>query len=160
MLPLKYEENGSVGEGRHLDLLAAPGEVDLGLAGHLGGEAGAAGALDAALAVEQHEVRDGDGLLEVALLLDEAALARAVGQRLVLQRALAALVADRAVERVVGQQELEHAVLGLLHLLRGGVDHHAVATSMKQAGCRVAPRGPSTSTRHMRHMPTGSMRGW
>ena len=32
--------------------------------------------------------------------------------------------------------------------------------SMKQAGCSVAPRGPSTSTRHMRHMPTGSMRGW
>ena len=26
---------------------------------------------------------------------------------------------------------------------------------MKQAGCSVAPRGPSTSTRHMRHMPTG-----
>ncbi len=32
--------------------------------------------------------------------------------------------------------------------------------SMKQAGWSVAPRGPSTSTRHMRHMPTGSMRGW
>ena len=118
---------GLGGEGRDLDLLAAAGEVDLRLAGHLGGEAGAARALDAALAVEQHEVRDGDGLLEVALLLDEAALARAVGQRLVLQRALAALVAHRAVERVVGQQELEHPVLGLLDLLRGGVDHHAVA---------------------------------
>ncbi len=33
-------------------------------------------------------------------------------------------------------------------------------TSTKQAGVSVAPRGPSTSTRHMRHMPTGSMRGW
>ena len=33
-------------------------------------------------------------------------------------------------------------------------------TSMKQLGCRVAPRGPLTSTRHIRHTPTGSMRGW
>ena len=33
-------------------------------------------------------------------------------------------------------------------------------TSTKQAGVSVAPRGPTTSTRHMRHMPTGSMRGW
>ena len=33
-------------------------------------------------------------------------------------------------------------------------------TSMKQAGMRVAPRGPLTSTRHMRHMPTGFIRGW
>ena len=75
------------------------------------GEARAAAALDAALAVEQHEVADRDRLLEVALLLDEARLARAERERLVLQRALAAAVAHRAVERVVDQQELEHAVL-------------------------------------------------
>ncbi len=117
---------GLGGEGGDLDRLAAAREVDLRLAGHLGREAGAAGALDTALAVEQHEVGDGDGLLEVPLLLDESALARAVGQRLVLQRALAALVADGAVQRVVGQQELEHAVLGLLDPLVGGVDDHAV----------------------------------
>ena len=124
---------GLRGEGGDLHVLAPSGEVDLRLAGHVGGEAGAAGALNAALAVEQDEVRDGDGLLEVALLLNEAGLARAVGQGLVLQRALAALVAHRAVERVVGQQELEHAVLGLLHLLRGGVDDHAVA-GLDEAG--------------------------
>ena len=122
-----------MGKVGHLDAVAPAGEVDLGLAGHVGGEAGAAGALNAALAVEQDQVRNGDGLLEVALLFDEAALARAVGQRLVLQRALAALVADRAVERVVGQQELEHAVLGLLDLLRGGVDDHALA-GLDEAG--------------------------
>ena len=108
-------------------LVAPAGEVDLGLARHVRGEAGAAGALNAALAVEQHQVRNGDGLLEVALLFDEAGLAGAVGQRLVLQRALAALVADGAVERMVGEQELEHAVLRLLDLLRRGVDDHALA---------------------------------
>ena len=72
----------------------------------------------------QHEVADRDRLLVVALLLDEAALARAVAERLVLQRALAALVADRAVERVVGEQELEDAVLRLLGRRRLGVDLH------------------------------------
>ena len=50
------------------------------------------------------------------------ALARAVGQGLVLQGALAPLVAHRAVERVVDQQELEDAVLGLLDLV--GVGDH------------------------------------
>ena len=91
------------------------------------------GALDAALAVEQDQVGDGDRLLEVALLLDEPALARSVGQGLVLQRALAALVAHGAVERVVGEQELEHPVLGLLHLVRRGVDHHALGR-LNEAG--------------------------
>ena len=126
VLPLKYEENGSVGKVATSTLLAPPGEVDLGLPGHVGGEPGAARALDTALTIEQHQVRDGDRLLEVALLLDEPALARTVGQGLVLQRALAALVADGTVERVVGQQELQHPVLRLLDLLRGGVDHHPV----------------------------------
>ena len=56
---------------------------------------------------------DGDRLGPVALLLDEAALARPVGERLVLQRALAALVADGAVQRVVDEQELEHPLLRL-----------------------------------------------
>ena len=50
-----------------------------GVAGDLVGEPRAAIAEDAALAVEQHEVADRDRLLEVPLLLDEAALARAVG---------------------------------------------------------------------------------
>jgi hypothetical protein len=35
-------------------------------------------------------------------------VAAAVGERLVLQVALAALVADRAIERVVDEQELHH----------------------------------------------------
>src|SRR5438105_12207444 len=33
------------------------------------------------------------------------------------------------------------------------------ATGMKHAGCRLNPRGPLISTRHIRHMPTGFMRG-
>ena len=47
-------------------------------------------------------------------MLGEAGLAATVGHGLVLQGALAALVADRAVQRVVDEQQLHHPVLGLL----------------------------------------------
>ena len=33
-------------------------------------------------------------------------------------------------------------------------------TGTMHEGCRAGPRPVSTSTRHMRHMPTGVMRGW
>ena len=126
------------------------GEVDQRVAGHLVGEAGAAIAQDAALAVEQHQVADRDRLLEVALLLDVAALARAVAERLVLQRALTALVADRAVERVVGEQQLEHALLGALRWWPTRCRPSCPAT---RRSCTTAagpgPRPVSTSTRHM-----------
>ena len=59
------------------------------------------------------QLGDGDGLGPVALLLEEAALPRPVGEGLVLQGALSALVAHRAVERMVDEEELEHPVLGL-----------------------------------------------
>ena len=150
-----------VGEGVDLGLVAAVLEVDQRVAGDVLGEAGAAVAQDAALAVEGDEVADRDRLLEVALLLDEPALARAVGHRLVLQRALAALVADRAVERVVDEEELEDAVLGLLGDRRSRCRRPCRgATGIMQAGWSAGPRPVSISTRHMRHMPTGSMRGW
>ena len=150
-----------VGEGVDLGVVAAVEEVDQRVAGHLLGEPGAAVAEDAALAVEVDEVADRDRLLVVPLLLDEAALARAVGHGLVLQRALAALVAHRAVERVVDQQELEDAVLGLLgdRRTRCRPSCPGVHSSM-QLGCSAGPRPVSTSTRHMRHMPTGFIRGW
>ena len=118
MLPEKYEANGWSGKVITCVFVAPLAEVDERIAGDLVGEAGAAAALDAALAVEQHEVADRDRLLEVPLLLDEARLAGTERERLVLQRALAAAVAHRAVERVVDQQELEHAVLDLLHVAR------------------------------------------
>src|SRR5207302_2974811 len=69
---------------------------------------------NAALTVEQHLRGDRDRLLIRPLLVTEAALAVAVAHRLVLQRALAALVADRAVEGMVEQKELEVARLRLL----------------------------------------------
>ena len=137
-----------VGVGDHLRVRAPLAEVDQRIAGDLGREAGAAAALDAALPVEQHEVADRHRLLEVPLLLDEARLAGTERERLVLQRALAAAVAHRAVERVVDQQELEDAVLHRLHVGRLRVDDHAVGRpeSRTRSACRACPRPrPGTS---------------
>src|SRR5207253_588119 len=50
---------------------------------------------------------------------------RSILKGLILQRAFAALVADRAVQGVVDQEELEHAFLVFVHLVGGGLDHHA-----------------------------------
>ena len=100
------------------------------IARDLGREPRAAAALDAALPVEQHQVADRDRLLEVALLLDEARLAGPERERLVLERALATAVAHRAVERVVDEQELEHAVLRGLH----GVDSGCARPCRRSTG--------------------------
>ena len=60
------------------------------------------------------------------LLLDKPALAGAVGNGVILQRALAALVAHGAVKWVVDEEVLENTLLGLLD--DGGlrVDDHAI----------------------------------
>src|SRR3712207_4712142 len=94
--------------------------------GHLLREAHAAVAEDAALAVDRDQRRELERLAEVALGLDEAGRPRAPSVRDVLQRALAALVADWAVERVVDQQELDDRPLRIVHALRLRVDDHAV----------------------------------
>ena len=79
------------------------------------------------------------GLANVALGLGEPGLALAVGHGLVLQRALAALVAHRAVERVVDEQQLHHAALRLLGDRRGqlGADHHALGAGRGARGQRL-----------------------
>ena len=109
-----------------LGAVAPVHEVDQRVAGDIVGKASAAITENAALAVEIDGVADRDRLLVVPLLLDEAGLARAEGHGLILQRAFATLVAHRAVERVVDEQELEHPILGLLGGLGLGVDGHAL----------------------------------
>ena len=66
------------------------------------------------------------GLGNVRLTSVEARVGAAVGHCLVLQRAFAALVAHRAVQRMVDQQQFHHAVLGLVGGLGGelGAHHH------------------------------------
>jgi hypothetical protein len=73
----------------------------------------------------------------VALGFDEARAPAAPAEGDVLQRALAALVADRAVERVVDEQELDHRLLRVLDALGLRVDDHAVAHSGRAAGLEL-----------------------
>ena len=173
-VPREVRGEGELGEDPDLEQLAAADEVDLGLTGDLVGEAHAPAALDAPLAVEQHELRDGDRLLEVALLLDEASLAGAIGEGLVLQRALAALVAHGAVERVIDEEELEDTVLGLLDPLGRGVHRHPVLhldeaarlergaarpTDLDEAHPAHADRGHARVVAEPRDEGSGSLRG-
>ena len=92
------------------------------------GEAGAAVAEDATLAVERDQRGDRNWLVERALGVGHPGRARPVAEGEVLQRALAALVAVGAVEWVVQQDELEHGLLALCRQLarRGRLDHHSV----------------------------------
>jgi len=88
----------------------------------------------------------------VALLLDEAALAGPEGVRVVLEGALPALVAHRAVERVVDEQELQDAVLGLLRARRLGVDDHAVGDGDHARRLqRRSPAGVDVDDAHPAH---------
>jgi hypothetical protein len=79
-------------------------------------EANAAGAEDAALLVEDHQLAQRDPLPQLHLGEVEARGGGVVLEVVVLQLALARLVADGAVDRVVHQQELEGGPLLVLHL--------------------------------------------
>ena len=126
-------------EGRDQRLGAAVPRDELPVLGDVGREARAAVAEDAALAVERDRRRDRDRLVERALRKRHPRLARAVLERQVLERALAALVADRAVERVVDEDELERRVLALGRL-RGGLRRahdHPVLRGQGAAGLEL-----------------------
>ena len=96
----------------------------------------------------------------MALLLDEPALTRAVGQGLVLQGALPPLSQMGQSSGWLARRNSNTPSCAFLTFSDVVPTTIPSATGMKHAGCRVAPRGLSTSTRHMRHMPTGAMRGW
>ena len=124
-------------EGADVRVRAALEQDQLVVLGQLLREAHAAVAEDAALAVDRDQRRQLERLLEVALGLDEARRARAPAVGDVLQRALAALVADRAVERVVDEQELDHRALRLVHAVGLRVDDHAVPHRGRAAGLEL-----------------------
>ena len=110
--------------GADLHMLAAAERPQLLHPRHFRREAHAARAMDAAV----HRGLDQGAEVLVAhrpLGLGEAAMVHAVGHRLILQIAFPALVADRAVQRMVGEQEFHHPFAGLAHHRGVGVDDHA-----------------------------------
>src|SRR5205807_7452607 len=110
----------------NLHVLAAADGAELRHAGDLGHEPDAARAVDAAI----HDGLDQDPHILVfdrALVLLESAGIDAVGHGLILQVALPALVADRAVERMIDQQEFHHPFARLAHHRRLGEDLRRLA---------------------------------
>ncbi len=85
----------------------------------------AAIAEDAARTIEEND-RGPLLLLAMVLDLDELRAACPVLEGHVLQFALAARVAHRAVERMVGQHQLQHGLARLMDLVRIGGDDHAL----------------------------------
>ena len=77
----------------------------------------------------------------MTLLFNKPCLSRPVRQGLVLQGALATLVANRAVQRVVRQEELQHPILRLFHFLRIRNYRHLVGRFDKAGGLQ---RGSTT----------------
>ena len=89
-------------------------------------------AQDAALAIEQDLRGQLQRLAVGALCVDKTRALTAFAHCLVLQGAFAALIADRAIKRVVDQQEFHHAFLGATGNLGGvlSLDHHAWGDSL------------------------------
>ncbi len=115
-------------ERRDQRLCATVSGHELPVLGDVRGEAGAAVAEDAALTVERDRRRDRDRLVERPLRKRHPRVPGAVLEGQILERALAALVADRAVERMVDEDELERRLLPLRGL-RGRLrrpHHHPV----------------------------------
>ena len=102
-----------------------------------------------------------------------AAAVEAIGHRLVLQVALAALVADRAIERMVDQQELHHALARLLAPARDlvwitmpsatGIAQEAIGfgdfSDLDQAHAAIAGDRQALVEAEMRHLDAGLLAG-
>src|SRR5581483_10793692 len=65
-------------------------------------------------------------LIHVQLSLNEAALTCAVAEHHILELALAALIAHRTIQRMIGQQKLERALTRPLHDVGIGAHYHAL----------------------------------
>ena len=109
-----------------LGVFAAADHAEFHLACDFLAEAHAAGALDATAHLLGCNQRSDVLVQHHALFFLVARSPLAVADRQVLQLAFAALVTDRAVERVVDEQELHHPLLRLLRVFGVRLDLHAV----------------------------------
>ena len=154
-----------------LGVLAAPDHAQLHDARNLLPESHAARAVDAARHVGRYQ---GPEVLvhHDALFFLVARPAAAVPHREVLQLALAALIADRAIERMVDEQEFHHALLRGHRLLRVRPHFHAVGDRRRtgrkglgrlfhlhQTHATVGGDREFPVVTEMRHEDVGLMRG-
>ena len=104
-------------------------------------EADAAGTLNAALAVQPDEVAQGEMLASVAFLsVNVTTLWGSVRHGQVLERTLAAFVANRAIQRVRGEQELEDLLLRGFGLVGLAEHKHAFRDRCGAGGFKFRPK--------------------
>ena len=82
---------------------------------------------------ERAEILFGDSPLTLLI----TAVIHAVGHTLVLKIAFAPLIANRAIEGMVDQQEFKDTLAGLMHQRRIRADHHAVHRGHGAGGDRL-----------------------
>ncbi len=87
-----------------------------------------------------------------ALVFGKAGTVETIGHGLILQITLPALIADRAVERVIDQEHFHHALAGLFDHFRFGVDDHPVAARHRAGGRRL---GRAALDLHKAHAAIG-----
>ena len=76
----------------------------------------------------------------------------------VLKVALPALIADRAIQRMIGQDEFEHRLMGVVDDRRGGPNAMPSVGQGAAGGLKFGIF--SISTRHMRQLASGLSFGW
>ena len=105
-------------------MAASIGEAEHWIIGNFIGEPNAAAAHDASLVVEANARADLDVFRLFHLLLTEAGLAVAVLNAEFLERAFSSLIADRAVEGMIGEKEFHHPLTTLFCHLALSADAH------------------------------------
>ncbi len=110
---------------------AALGEAEDGIGRDLIHESDTAAAHDAALVVEADAWADIDVLRLFHFHVHEPGHAAAVLDGLLLQAALAGLIANRTVQRVIDEKELHDAFAALFHEIAGGADAHIFADGIR-----------------------------
>ena len=147
-----------VREGEDLRAVAAVDEVDERVAGDLVGEARAAAALDAALAVEQHEVA------EIGIGFSQCRFSSTKRDSPGPNASVWSCSGHSPPRSHTGQSSgwlmSRNSSTPSCDLSSPRRTACARPCRRRPASCTQAgsPRTPSTSTRHMRHMPTGFMR--
>ena len=132
----------------HLGLVAPLRPAELRPAVDLLGEADAPGAVHAAVHLRLDEGAHLLGRINAPELVRPTDRL-AVGHGLILQGAFAALVAHRAIERVVLEQELEHPLLGLDDARGHGADYHALGRIRGAGGLELGYRPAVSGVEHL-----------
>ena len=122
----EFGVDGVADKSLDLAVLATMRHAQLHLAGNFHPKAHAARALDAAVHLFHGDERPHILGNEYAFFFFVARAVLAIAHGQVLQQTLAALVADGAIQRVVDEQKLHHALLRLDRFHALGAHHHAV----------------------------------